>query len=59
MMYEGIIKASTIPYNSFSDMIRITRYYEDKGFNTELWEDLGQVYITGRNKNDKRTKRRC
>ena len=57
-MYEGIIRATTIPYKSFTDMIRITRYYEDKGFDTELWEDLGKVYITGRNKNDKRTKRR-
>lgn len=57
-MYEGIVRATTIPYKSFSDMIRITRYYEDKGFDTELCEDLGQVYITGRNKNDKRTKRR-
>ena len=57
-MYEGIIRATTIPCKSFSDMIRITRYYEDKGFDTELWEDLGQVYFTGRNKNDKRTKRR-
>ena len=57
-MYEGIIRATTIPYKSFSDMIRITRYYEDKGFDTELWEDLGQIFITRRNKNDKRTKRR-
>ena len=57
MMYEGVIKASIIPYNSFSDMIRITRYYEDKGFVTELWEDLRQVYITGRVKNGKHKRR--
>ena len=54
MMYEGIIKASTIPYKSFSDMIRITRYYEDKGFDTELWEDLGQIFITRRGRNVKK-----
>ena len=53
-MYEGIIKATTIPYRSFSDMIRITRYYEDKGFDTELWEDLGQIFITRRVRNDKK-----
>ena len=53
-MYEGIVKATTIPYKSFSDMIRITRYYEDKGFDTELWEDLGQIFITRRGKNVKK-----
>ena len=56
-MYEGIIRASTIPYKSFSDMIRITRYYEDKGFDTELWEDLGQIFITRRERNVKKKRR--
>ena len=53
-MYEGIVRAITIPYKSFSDMIRITRYYEDKGFDTELWEDLGQIFITRRWQNVKK-----
>ena len=56
-MYEGIVRATTIPYKSFSDMIRITRYYKDKGFDTELWEDLGQIFITRRVRNVKKKRR--
>ena len=44
-MYEGIIRATTIPYSTFSDMIRISNYYEDKGFKVEIMDDIEVVYI--------------
>ena len=57
MNNDSILKAMSIPYNTFSDMIRITRHYEDKGFDTELWEDLGQIFITRRWQNVKKKRR--
>ena len=35
----------------------LKKYYEDKGFDTELWEDLGQIFITRRVRNDKKKRR--
>ena len=54
-MESSILKAMSIPYNSFLDMKRISDYYEDKGFKVEIMDDVGIVYIeqTRRIKNGK------
>ena len=55
MNNDSILKAMSIPYNTFSDMIRISNYYEDKGFKVEIMDDIEVVYIeqTRRIKNGK------
>lgn len=45
MNNDSILKAMSIPYNTFSDMIRISNYYEDKGFKVEIMDDIEVVYI--------------
>ena len=55
MNNDSILKAMSIPYKTFSDMIRISNYYEDKGFKVEIMDDIEVVYIeqTRRVKNGK------
>ena len=55
MNNDSILKAMSIPYSTFSDMIRISNYYEDKGFKVEIMDDIEVVYIeqTRRVKNGK------
>ena len=45
MNNDSILKAMSIPYKTFSDMIRISNYYEDKGFKVEIMDDIEVVYI--------------
>ena len=55
MNNDSIVKAMSIPYNTFSGMIRISNYYEDKGFKVEIMDNIEVVYIeqTRRVKNGK------
>ena len=55
MNNDSILKAMSIPYNSFLDMKRISDYYEDKGFKVEVMNVINIVYIeqTRRVKNGK------
>ena len=54
-MESSILKAMSIPYNSFLDMQRIASHYEKKGFKVEIMDDIEVVYIeqTRRVKNGK------
>ena len=45
MNNDSILKAMSIPYNTFSGMIRISNYYEDKGFKVEIMDNIEVVYI--------------
>ena len=45
MNNDSILKAMSIPYNTFSDMIRISNYYEDKCFKVEVMNDINIVNV--------------
>ena len=45
MNNDSILKAMSIPYNTFGDMQRIASHYEKKGFKVEIMDDVGIVYI--------------
>ena len=55
MNNDSILKAMSIPYNTFGDMQRIASHYEKKGFKVEIMDDIEVVYIeqTRRIKNGK------
>lgn len=55
MNNDSILKAMSIPYNTFGYMQRIASHYEKKDFKVEIMDDIEVVYIeqTRRVKNGK------